>query len=113
MTTRAGTARRLLSVTWPILFIMSAMLILSLASVSMTSSLRAYVNALGVWTKSEFMAVASLRRYAQGAPEREYRRFEAKLPHKVKGVAIRVIGKPSSGDNPAQAFASFAELSAH
>jgi hypothetical protein len=27
-------------------------------------------------------------------------------------VAIRVIGKPSSGDNPAQAFSSCAELQA-
>jgi len=30
----------------------------------------------------------------------------------VEAVAIRIIGKPASGDNPAQAFASCAELSA-
>jgi hypothetical protein len=30
----------------------------------------------------------------------------------VQAVAIRIIGKPASGDNPAQAFASCAELAA-
>jgi hypothetical protein len=44
---------------------------------------------------------------------REGWRFEVKLPQPVKALAIRVIGKPASGDNPAQSFASCAELAAH
>ena len=38
-------------------------------------------------------------------------RFTVKF-EPVEAVAIRIIGKPASGDNPAQAFASCAELSA-
>jgi hypothetical protein len=38
-------------------------------------------------------------------------RFTVKF-EPVEAVAIRLIGKPASGDNPAQAFASCAELSA-
>jgi hypothetical protein len=30
----------------------------------------------------------------------------------VRALAIRVVGKPASGDNPAQAFSSCAELQA-
>ena len=38
--------------------------------------------------------------------------FDLTLPAPVKAVALRVIGKPACGDNPAQAFASCAELEA-
>jgi DUF1680 family protein len=38
-------------------------------------------------------------------------RFSVKF-ELVEAVAIRIVGKPASGDNPAQAFASCAELSA-
>ena len=38
-------------------------------------------------------------------------RFTVKF-EPVEAVAIRIIGKPASGDNPAQAFASCAELAA-
>jgi hypothetical protein len=38
--------------------------------------------------------------------------FTLRLPNPVKAVAVRVVGVPASGDNPAQAFASCAELQA-
>lgn len=38
--------------------------------------------------------------------------FTLRLTSPVRAVAIRVIGKPAHGDNPAQAFASCAELEA-
>ncbi len=41
---------------------------------------------------------------------REGQRFEARLASPVEAIAVRVIGTPSAGDNPAQAFASCAEL---
>lgn len=37
-------------------------------------------------------------------------RFEGKLANRVTAVAVRIVGKPSSGDNPAQSFSSCAEL---
>ncbi len=44
---------------------------------------------------------------------REGQRFEAKLAAPVSAAAVRVIGRPASGDNPAQAFSSCAELEAY
>lgn len=38
--------------------------------------------------------------------------FQLTFPEKIHAVAIRVIGTPASGDNPAQSFASCAELQA-
>lgn len=38
--------------------------------------------------------------------------FSQPLPAPMKVIALRVIGKPACGDNPAQAFASCAELEA-
>ncbi len=43
---------------------------------------------------------------------RQGQRFEAALPAPVQCVAIRIVGKPACGDNPAQAFSSCAELTA-
>jgi len=39
-------------------------------------------------------------------------RSTCRLATPVKAVAIRVTGKPASGDNPRQAFSSCAELQA-
>ena len=38
--------------------------------------------------------------------------FDLILPAPVKAVALRILGKPATGDNPAQAFSSCAELAA-
>ena len=38
--------------------------------------------------------------------------FDLTLPAPVTAVALRIVGKPACGDNPAQAFASCAELDA-
>jgi DUF1680 family protein len=43
-------------------------------------------------------------------PLRNSARFEFVLPEPRSVIAVRVIGVPASGDNPAQAFASCAEL---
>ena len=40
-------------------------------------------------------------------------KFTCELKQPVKAYRVRVIGKPASGDNPAQAFASCSELQAH
>lgn len=38
--------------------------------------------------------------------------FSARLDAPVEAVALRVVGKPAHGDNPAQSFSSCAELQA-
>lgn len=39
-----------------------------------------------------------------------WERFTCQLPKVIKVLGVRVVGKPASGDNPRQAFASCAEL---
>jgi hypothetical protein len=40
-------------------------------------------------------------------------RFAVRLPKPVMAIAVRIVGRPSSGDKPNQAFSSCAELQAH
>ncbi len=71
--------RKLLSVTWPMMVIAAMMLSLCVASLSAMSSIRAFVNGEGMWSKAERQAIAELRQYARsGAPE-HYRRFRDEL----------------------------------
>lgn len=71
--------RRLLSLTWPLMLTMSLMLMLSAASISILSSVRAYVNGEGLWSKAERQAIAELRKYSISHQEVDYRRFEQEL----------------------------------
>ena len=58
---------------------MTLMLLLSIASISTLSSLRAYVNGEGRWSKSEGQAIADLRRYSFSGDEAAYQRFRSQL----------------------------------
>ncbi len=70
---------KLASTAWPLLLTMTLMLLLSIACISTLSSLRAYVNGEGRWSKAEGQALAYLRHYAVTADESDYQRFEAQL----------------------------------
>lgn len=76
---QAATDRKLVSVTWPLVVITALMLLLSLASNSILSSLRAYVNGEGLWSKAERQAAAELRKYSISGQEQDYERFKAEL----------------------------------
>jgi len=64
---------------WPLLLTMTLMLLLSVASISTLSSLRAYVNGEGRWSKAEGQAIADLRRYSATGDEGDYQRFRSQL----------------------------------
>ncbi|MDB6156446.1 MAG: sensory box protein [Gammaproteobacteria bacterium] len=64
---------------WPLLLTMTLMLLLSVASISTLSSLRAYVNGEGRWSKAEGQAIADLRRYSATGQEGDYQRFRSQL----------------------------------
>src|SRR5258707_5134944 len=64
---------------WPMLLTMTLMLLLSVASISTLSSLRAYVNGEGRWSKAEGQAIADLRRYSVTGEEDDYQRFRSQL----------------------------------
>jgi PAS domain S-box-containing protein len=64
---------------WPLLLTMTLMLLLSVASISTLSSLRAYVNGEGRWSKAEGQAIADLRRYSITGQEGDYQSFRSQL----------------------------------
>ena len=70
---------KLLSLSWPMLLIMSVMLLLSIASVSTVSALRAYVNGESQYSKAERQAIAELRRYALSRDERDWHAYLEQL----------------------------------
>src|SRR3569832_812218 len=81
---------RLASVAWPLLLTMTFMLLLSIACISTFSSLRAYVNGEGRWSKAEGQAIADLRRYAASYDEADYQRFRSQLAVPLGDRAARL-----------------------
>jgi diguanylate cyclase (GGDEF)-like protein len=67
--------RRLVSAIWPLLLIMTLMLLLSLVSVLVVSGLRAYTYGQGRWSIGEHQAIEQLRVYAAQGHEVNYQRF--------------------------------------
>ena len=69
---------------------MILMLLLGMASISTLSSLRAYVNGEGRWSKAESQAIADLRRYAASGDEADYERFRQQLSVPLGDRAARL-----------------------
>src|SRR5580692_791051 len=67
--------RTLVSAIWPLLLIMTLMLMLSLLSVLVISGLRAYVYGQARWGIGENQAVEQLRSYATDGDEATYQRY--------------------------------------
>ena len=81
---------RLASLAWPLLLTMTLMLMLSIACIATLSSLRAYVNGEGRWSKAEGQAIADLRRYAYTHDETHYLRFRGQLAVPLGDRAARL-----------------------
>ena len=71
--------RGLLSVTWPMIVIAVLMLSMCVASLSLLSSIRAYIHGESMWSKAERQAIAELRDYARSGDPADYQRFRAEL----------------------------------
>lgn len=69
---------------------MTLMLLLGMASISTLSSLRAYVNGEGRWSKAESQAIADLRRYSVSGDEADYERFRQQLSVPLGDRAARL-----------------------
>jgi diguanylate cyclase (GGDEF)-like protein/PAS domain S-box-containing protein len=95
--------RKLVSVTWPLMLIMSVMLLLCAASIATLSAVRAYVNGEGLWSKAERQAVAELRNYADSGRDQDYRRFEAELAVPLGDHRARVTLQSAAPDLEAAA----------
>ncbi len=75
----AATKRKLLSVTWPLMVIAGLMLSLCVASLSTLSSIRAFVNGEGLWSKAERQSIAELRHFAASGSPADYQLFRAEI----------------------------------
>jgi diguanylate cyclase (GGDEF)-like protein/PAS domain S-box-containing protein len=77
---------------------MTLMLLLGIASISTLSSLRAYVNGEGRWSKAESQAVADLRRYIVTGDQADYERFRHQLFVPLGDRAARLALQSAAAD---------------
>jgi diguanylate cyclase (GGDEF)-like protein/PAS domain S-box-containing protein len=82
--------RGLLSVTWPMIAIVALMLSMCVASLSLLSSIRAFVHGESMWSKAERQAIADLRDYARSGDPDDYQRFRAELAVNLGDYAARL-----------------------
>src|SRR4051794_35392195 len=80
----------LAAITRPLMLTMTLMLLLGLASISTLSSLRAYVNGEGRWSKAETQAIADLRRYSVSGDEADYAELQRQLSVPIGDRAARL-----------------------
>ena len=69
-------------------------------------------SATGAWTPLIEVTDYPATTATDAAGLKAGEKFECKLPKPVEIYALRVVGKPASGDNSKQAFASCSELEA-
>jgi len=67
------------SVTWPLVAITALMLSLCSASLTLMSSLRAYVHGESMWSKAERQAIAELRNFSATGDEAAFHRFQIEI----------------------------------
>ena len=75
----AATKQKLLTVTWPLIAIAGLMLSLCVASLSTLSTIRAFVNGEGLWSKAERQSIAELRYFALSGSPADYRRYREEI----------------------------------
>ena len=78
-TDSAATRRKLLTATWPLIVIAGLMLSLCVASLSTLSTIRAFVNGEGLWSKAEGQSIAELRYFAASGSPADYQRFRNEI----------------------------------
>lgn len=75
----ASTKHKLLTVTWPLIVIAGLMLSLCVGSLSTLSTIRAFVNGEGLWSKAERQSIAELRHFAASGSQADYQLFRDEL----------------------------------
>ena len=69
-------SRRLLQIVWPFLTVVVLLVVLSAASTSIMSAVRAYVSAESLWSKAQKESVVALNRYARTKAEGDFAQFQ-------------------------------------
>jgi diguanylate cyclase (GGDEF)-like protein len=76
---KPGSASRLILVVWMFLVIVLMVLLFAYFSISLLSSVRAYVGAEGLWSKGQKDAVFALSRYSQSLDPADFETFQVAL----------------------------------
>ena len=94
----ASVPGNLAAFAWPLMLTMTLMLLLGMASIATLSSLRAYVNGEGRWSKAESQAIADLRRYTVSGDEDDYQKFRNQLSVPLGDRAARLALQSANPD---------------
>ncbi|GAB5096998.1 EAL domain-containing protein [Caballeronia sp. HLA56] len=79
MPAASRTNRQLFRTTWPFVAVVVSLLTLVATSLSIMSSVRAYIGGESTWSKGQKDAVFYLIRYAQTGDEEAYRQYESSI----------------------------------
>ncbi|AET92207.1 diguanylate cyclase/phosphodiesterase with PAS/PAC sensor(s) [Burkholderia sp. YI23] len=109
MPAASKTNRQLFKTTWPFLAVVASLLALVATSLSIMSSVRAYIGGESTWSKGQKDAVFYLIRYAQTGDEAAFRQYESAIayPLNLKRARLALEG---SGPDPDLAIARQALL---
>jgi hypothetical protein len=77
---KANGNRSLIRVVWPFVAIVGALLLLSIISLNVLSTIRAYVGGEGLWSKAQKDAIYYLSRYAGSRSEQDFHAYKVPLP---------------------------------
>ena len=94
MPASSKTNRQLLKTTWPFLAVVASLLALVATSLSIMSSVRAYIGGESTWSKGQKDAVLYLIRYAQTGDEASFRQYESAIayPLNLKRARLALEG---------------------
>jgi diguanylate cyclase (GGDEF)-like protein len=81
MQAASKTNRQLFKTTWPFMAVIVSLLALVATSLSIMSSVRAYIGGESTWSKGQKDAVFYLIRYAQTGDERAYAQYESAIAY--------------------------------
>ncbi|WP_277182509.1 EAL domain-containing protein [Caballeronia sp. BR00000012568055] len=81
MPAASKTNRQLFKTTWPFVAVVASLLALVATSLSIMSSVRAYIGGESTWSKGQKDAVFYLIRYAQTGDQQAYRQYESAIAY--------------------------------
>jgi diguanylate cyclase (GGDEF)-like protein/PAS domain S-box-containing protein len=96
----ANVDRKILSVTWPLIVISVLMLSLSVFSLTIMSSTRAYVNGESMWSKAERRAIAELRKFGNTGASTDYQNFRTEIAVPLNDRVARLELQKINPDYP-------------
>jgi diguanylate cyclase (GGDEF)-like protein len=103
MPAASKTNRQLFRTTWPFVAVVASLLALVATSLSIMSSVRAYIGGESTWSKGQKDAVFYLIRYAQTGDEQAYSQYESAIAFPLNLKRARLaLDRPQPDDNAAR-----------